>query len=123
MSGDVQVRLLDGRTVAVPEPGWCTSTHADGEALEDLFHEGTECGLTVETGRGPVEVLTVSIVQYPFRPDVSRRLPVGSVLLGGEFFELGPCELRALATGLAVHADRLRDVAMELTRLRSGGAR
>jgi hypothetical protein len=116
----VTVRLDTGSSVTVPEPGWCEGVHAEGEALADLFHEGPEIGLQVETRLGSVEILTASLVEYPHAADLFRRSPAVSVLLADGFHEMGPGELRALATGLMLHADRLRGMALELTRLRGG---
>lgn len=117
----VTVRLDTGSSVTVLEPDWCRGVHSQGEALTDLFHEGPEIGLQVETRRGAVEILTASLVEYPHASDPARRLPAVSVLLADGFYEMGPAELLALASGLVLHADRLRDVAGELARLRRAG--
>lgn len=117
----VTVRLADGSEVVVEEPAWCAGTHEDGQALADLFHEGPETALQVETRLGAVEILTASLVEYPNRSDPVRRGPWASVLLDGAFYELDPGELRALASRLVVRADDLRDLARDLAKLRRAG--
>ncbi|MFJ4673027.1 DUF6907 domain-containing protein [Kitasatospora purpeofusca] len=114
MSGTVAVRLAGGRVLEVPEPGWCTGVHEDGRALEDVLHEGPEMHLEVVTRFGPQRVLTASVTQYPFASIPARRAPVGSVDLGGAWFELDAAGLVRLADGLAGYAGRLRELAAVL---------
>ncbi|MFB6889450.1 hypothetical protein ACFCX4_09080 [Kitasatospora sp. NPDC056327] len=111
MSGTVGVVLAGGLVVDVPEPGWCAGAHGGGLALEDLLHEGPEMHLEVATRYGPRRVLTASVTQYPFASDAARRAPVGSVDLGGEWFELDAAGLAGLADGLSGYARRLRELA------------
>ncbi|MDH6125955.1 hypothetical protein [Kitasatospora sp. GP82] len=117
----VTIRLAGGMDVVVPEPSWCEGVHQQGQALENLFHEGPETGLIVATLRGPVEILAAALAQYPFRTDVLRRSPVATVLLDGAWYELGSAEVRELAAGLVAHAEVLRGMAEELDGFSGGG--
>lgn len=114
-----QVVLIDGSTVTVPEPPWCLGEHENGLHLVDFFHDGPVKVLTVETRRGPVDILDACLAEYPYATDPARRLPIASVALNSGYTELDPNGLLALADGLQQHSVTLRALARELTELRN----
>lgn len=111
-----QVRLIDGSTVTVREPAWCTGEHQQGEALADLFHDGPETALTVRTDCGPVEVLHAALTQSPHAPDHATK---AAVLLGGAWHRFDEQGLYALADQLAARAVELRSLARQLAELQA----
>lgn len=117
MTRMVTVRLVDGGEVTVPEPAWCVGHGEAAASLVDLVHDGPEIGLEVRTRRGEVRVLQAAIAAYPHASDPARRGPVGTVLLGDQWYEMGPADLTGLAEGLTGYASRLRAMAGELRQL------
>lgn len=114
-----QVLLVDGSTVTVREPAWCTGEHQQGEALVDLFHDGPETALTVATVLGPVEILHAALCQAPYTTDPDDRGTKVAVLLGGACYRFDDSELYALADALADRAVQLRALARRLTEVRA----
>lgn len=117
MTRMVTVRLVDGGEVTVPEPDWCLGHREAAASLPDLVHDGREIGLRVRTRRGEVRVLQAALAAYPFATDPARRGPLGTVLLGDQWFEMGPAELVGLAEGLTGYAGQLRAMAGKLRQL------
>ncbi|MDH6121999.1 hypothetical protein ABH930_006409 [Kitasatospora sp. GAS204A] len=123
MNRVANVHLANGGTIELPEPAWCTSQHEQGLDRTDLFHEGPEMALVVDTVRGRVRVLEAALTQYPFASTDAGRVPVVTVALDGGYASFDPLGLRALSLGLARHAERLQQLAYELERLRAEGSR
>ncbi|WP_327069282.1 DUF6907 domain-containing protein [Kitasatospora sp. NBC_01302] len=123
MSRVSKVRLANGQSIELPEPDWCTGAHEPGMELVDIFHEGPEAALTVETVLGSVRVLEAALTAYPFASTGAGRVPVVTVALDGGYVSFDPQGLRRLATGLAGHALRLRGLAAQLDRVRAEAGR
>ncbi|MEU9245708.1 hypothetical protein [Streptomyces sp. NPDC048385] len=117
----VTLATSDHGDVTLPEPAWCTGhTHHDPEMLRvDLIHTGplVEC---VYLGR---DLLAAEVVQSPYAtpsaPESGGRTAGVSVFPLGK--TLSPVQLYDLAAALDTYADRLRDMADQLTQILTGG--
>jgi hypothetical protein len=119
----VTVRLADGTSRTVPEPGWCLGRHADGLDLVDLMHEGPENSLEVATRRGAVTVMSAALVQNPYATSPEARAPRATVLLPDGWVSFSPAGLSMLADGLVAYAGELRLLAAQLGHLVDGEVR
>jgi hypothetical protein len=119
----VTVRLADGSSVDVPEPGWCSGQHEDGLDLVDLIHDGPEIALTVPTAHGRMDLLTASLAQNPFATRPEARAPRATVLLPDGWVPFSPAGLSVLADGLVAYAGELRLLAAQLGHLADGQVR
>jgi hypothetical protein len=116
----VSVRLADGSSRTVPEPGWCLGRHEDGLDLVDLMHDGPEMELTVPTAHGRVGILNAAIAQNPYATSPEDRVPRATVLLPDGWVSFSPASLSMLADGLAAYAGELRLLAAQLGHLVAG---
>jgi hypothetical protein len=121
--GTVTLATQDYGEVTLPEPAWCSGhTHHDPTTLRaDIIHAGAALDCTY-LGRA---LFTAELVQSPFAtssaPELGGRIPGVSVWPLGK--TLDPVQLYGLAAALDGYADRLRDLADQLTTVLSGGAR
>lgn len=119
----VTVHTFDHGPIVISEPSWCAGLHEDGLHLVDLEHTSAKTVLTVDTERGPVELLHAMLTQAPYaeRPE-SRRVNVAANI-GGDYQRFrDETALRLLAAQLVVEAYRLRVLAYELASLHSAEA-
>ncbi|MFI6662495.1 DUF6907 domain-containing protein [Streptomyces sp. NPDC050523] len=125
MSGEpsaITLTTSDRGDVTLDEPAWCQGhAHHDPETLHaDLIHAGAAVELT-HLGRS---LLLAQLVQSPYATasDVLLGGPVPGVSVWPLGLTLDPVQIYGLAAGLDGYADRLRDLADQLTALLSGGA-
>lgn len=116
----VTLPTRDHGPVTLPEPSWCQG-HADHRPdthRADIIHGGPD---TVLAFHG-AELFTACLVQSPFAtiitPGLGGRTTGVSVYPPG--LTLTPVELYSLAAALDGYADRLRDLADELTVILGG---
>ncbi|WP_371580171.1 hypothetical protein [Streptomyces sp. NBC_01314] len=121
-SRTVTLPTTDFGNVTLLEPGWCIGhpNHRPEDQRVDILHSGPDVTLTF---RGH-HIADACLVQSPFTtidiPEICSRMPGVSVSLIGR--TLDPVGLHEMAATLDGYADRLRDMADELTQLlgRSG---
>lgn len=117
----VTLATADHGDVTLPEPSWCTGhpRHRPDDYRADILHQGPAVTLTF---RGH-HIADASLVQSPFTeidvPDLSSLTPGVSVSLIGR--TLDPAGLCTLAASLDGYADRLRDMADQLSAILGGG--
>lgn len=124
MSEQPTVTLVteDYGPVTLPEPSWCAGhSHHDPNTLRaDLMHAGPAVDCT-QAGR---TLFSAELVQSPFatssNPELGGPTPGVSVWPLGR--TLDPTTLYTLAAALDGYADRLRELADQLTAI-LGGAR
>lgn len=111
----VTLATADHGNVVLPEPSWCAG-HADHdpEAMRaDLIHAGPAVDCTFLG----VILLTAELVQSPYASPSPRYL--GGRTPGVSIYPLGktlaPADLYSLAAQLDAYADRLRDMADQLS--------
>ncbi|MGJ5826038.1 DUF6907 domain-containing protein [Streptomyces ossamyceticus] len=111
----------DHGSVTLPEPTWCVG-HADHRPdtyRADILHKGPDVTLTFRAA----EVITACLAQSPFAtpgtPSLGGRTVGVSVYPPGR--TLAPVGLYELASFLDSYADRLRDLADQLTSILAGG--
>lgn len=109
----------DHGDVTLPEPDWCAG-HADQRPdthRVDLNHSGPEHLLTFHS----VVLWTAMLSQAPFATDPARR-GIGVYVEQGSFARtLDATGLYDLAATFDTHADRLRRLADQLTRILDRG--
>lgn len=108
------VRLIDGTTVTVREPEWCAGQHENGRPLADLFHDGPECALRVQTQDGPIDLLHAALTVSPYSASGDERYLAVTVDLGDGPHRFDGDGLFGLADALARHAVALRTLARQL---------
>ncbi|GAA4866148.1 DUF6907 domain-containing protein [Kitasatospora terrestris] len=116
----VTVVTCDHGPVTFDEPDWCATPHEHGGAKVDVFHDGPEIGLSVQSRQGRSRILQAALTQFPFASDPARRVPYVTVLVDGTWQGFDSAGLRELAEGLVGYAGRLRDLAAELDRITAG---
>lgn len=78
----ISVQTRDHGLVETRCPEWCTGDgHPDGGMRDDISHTGPDTHITVDTPRGPAEMFTFGLAQYPY-----TSLPVGTAVHVGMFF-------------------------------------
>ncbi|MFC4500647.1 MULTISPECIES: DUF6907 domain-containing protein [Streptomyces] len=105
--------------VTLPEPSWCAGhqNHLPDSYRIDLDHKGPEHRLTHDG-----ELLWTAFVAeapYASRPE-ARALGV-YVEQGSYAYTLNATELYDLAASFEAHADRIRELADQLTAILDGG--
>ncbi|MEE4546757.1 hypothetical protein V2S66_32935 [Streptomyces sp. V4-01] len=102
--------------VTVDEPAWCTTDHGAPQVFDiDISHFGPDIEIRVDSPRGPAEVLSLRLTQYPF-----TELPVGTAvhmsacLADGEGWDLDVAGLESLADQLAQGVHKVRYAARRL---------
>ncbi|MFC1434278.1 hypothetical protein ACEZDB_26925 [Streptacidiphilus sp. N1-3] len=101
-----------------PCPAWCSGVHHTKDELPvDQGHQSAPIMLQVPVSGRQVDVLEAFISQYP-NALVSRADVYAAVDLGSDFYEVTTEDLDALARGLEVHAQRLRQLGRDLTEAR-----
>lgn len=98
----VTVRLVDGETLTLTCPPWCTG-HPDVETFRaDVVHRGAELEVEVATNRGDVALITAALEHAPYS-DIDTRDPYVSVRLGdGDHYRFtSPASLYGLAEDIA----------------------
>ncbi|MFF0104518.1 DUF6907 domain-containing protein [Streptomyces hirsutus] len=116
----VTLPTIDHGDVTIPEPSWCIG-HADyrPEYRADILHRGPDVTLTF---RGH-HITDACIVQGPFStiniPELCSSTPGVSISVIAR--TLDPVGLHELAAVLDGYADRLRDLADELSAVLAGG--
>ncbi|QQM42806.1 DUF6907 domain-containing protein [Streptomyces liliifuscus] len=118
----VTLQTLDAGEVTLPEPSWCVG-HADHQPdnyRADILHQGEDVVLTF---RGHF-ITDAGLVQSPFAthasPGLGGRTTGVSVSVIAR--TLDPAGLYSLAASLDGYADRLRDMADQLSAILAGGA-
>ncbi|MEU5769817.1 hypothetical protein ABZ782_28270 [Streptomyces asoensis] len=117
----VTLPTLDHGDVTLPEPSWCRghADHRPDSYRVDLDHKGPAHEL-----RHDGEVLwTAFLGQAPFATDPARRGTDLYVEQGSYAHSLDGPSLYDLAATLDTHADRLRDLADQLDRIREEAGR
>lgn len=115
----VTLVTTDHGKITLPEPAWCTG-HADHRPgfRCDILH----CGPDVALAFRGVHISAACLVQAPFSnvvaPENSGRQPGVSVSAISK--TLDPAGLYELAAAFDGYADRLRDLADELTAILPG---
>jgi hypothetical protein len=99
-----------------PCPPWCSGVHeTDDEAPQDQCHESPPICLDAGPTLGVLETLDAMLVQYPNAVIETSKVYV-IVNVGASDYQAAATEdLEALARGLEVHAQRLRQLARQLT--------
>nr|WP_206327717.1 hypothetical protein [Streptomyces sp. S3(2020)] len=112
---------VDHGDVTVPEPAWCTghADHLPGHRA-DILHKGADLTLAFRSG----EILTAGLAQSPYA--TSSDPETGGPTVGVSVYPPGrtltPTGLYDLAADLDSYADRLRDLADQLTAILAGVA-
>lgn len=118
----VTINTADHGPVTLPEPAWCTGAHEDDGARTDIGHHGPDIPVTVGTRRGPRELLTMGLTQWPY--DLADNDVHAAVqLLDGDHYRYDVPGLEALAEDLVRAAGRLRLMARRLSAELRGGDR
>jgi hypothetical protein len=111
----VTLPTLDHGDVTLPEPDWCVG-HADHRPdtyRTDVCHDGPKTVLTLDGH--PVGEAFVS--QAPLAERGTREIQAFLSLHYGEDYGRSPAQLYDLAATLDTHADQLRGLADQLTRI------
>ncbi|MET9056782.1 hypothetical protein ABZX99_03055 [Streptomyces antibioticus] len=117
----VTLATEDFGPVTLEEPTWCAghADHRSDTARVDLIH----CGPAIECTFLGAEVFTAELVASPYAstsiPRLGGRTPGVSVHPLG--MTLDPTDLYSLAAALDGYADRLRELADQLTTILDGG--
>lgn len=110
----VTLPTADHGDVTVPEPAWCTGhVSMPGDLRADILHQGPDVVLAFHGHH----IGEAGLVQSPFAERLSRKPGVSVSLLSKT---LDPVGLYDLAAVLDAHADRLRDLADQLTAILGG---
>lgn len=111
----VTLPTIDHGPVTILEPSWCVghAGHDPQTYRADLLHSGPDVAFTFQ-GR---HITDACLVQSPCA-DTSSRVPGVSVSVIGR--TLDPASLYELAARMDGYADRLRDLADELTAILAG---
>jgi len=117
--GTVTLATVDHGDVTVPEPAWCAGhdDHQPDSYRVDLDHKGPEHHL-----RHGGEVLWAVLFAQSLYADSEGRAPGLYVEQAGYARTLDPAGVYVLAASMDAHADRLRDLADQLTAILAGGA-
>lgn len=120
----VTVQTGDHGPVTIDEPAWCTTDHDTPQHFRnDISHLGPDIEVTVDSPRGPSEVLTICLAQHPF-----TELPVGTgvhmsfCLASGDCWPVDLPAIEALADQLAQGVAKVR-YAGQVLAAETGGAR
>ncbi|MFA3877558.1 hypothetical protein ABS735_28430 [Streptomyces sp. MMCC 100] len=115
----VTLTTLDHGNVTIPEPSWCRGhdDHHPRTYRTDLTHNTPDVPLTAR-GRS---IGDAGISQAPCAERSTRDVQAHVVLSFESVGGFDPAGLYDFAAELDTHADRLRDLADELTRLRGEG--
>ncbi|MCP9209302.1 DUF6907 domain-containing protein [Streptomyces sp. NEAU-Y11] len=115
----VTVHTRDHGPVTLVCPAWCTTRHAEqnGGYRVDLFHEGDETGLTLDTTRGRVYLMPTFLEQRPFIERPPGRGVFVNVGLEGDFYPSDPAQLHDIAEALIRHGAQLHALAGHLAAL------
>lgn len=117
----VTLPTADHGDVTLPEPAWCAGhpNHRPDDLRADIHHAGPDVTLTWHGHH----ITDACIVQSPFTeidiPELSSRTPGVSVSIMAR--TLTPVDLYDLAATLDSYADRLRDLADQLSAILGGG--
>ena len=109
---------VDGATVVVPCPLWCTDPHAEAyRSLPDVSHHGAEIKLAVPVHGGVIdEALSARIESWPFTGDPRTMNPfVAYNPVGDEFAQLAPEAMTAAADQVIAHGYALRAMAVSIS--------
>ncbi|GAQ69700.1 hypothetical protein T45_01431 [Streptomyces turgidiscabies] len=116
----ITLPTTDHGDVTIPEPSWCAGhdDHRPGYRV-DLSHKGPDVTLAFHGA----EVINACLVRSPYATLVDPALggPTPGVSVYPPGRTLTPVDLYSLAAALDTYADRLRDLADELTALLAGG--
>jgi hypothetical protein len=118
----ITVRTRDHGPVVTRCPDWCTGDgHPDGGFRADIYHCGPKTTITVQTPRGPVELVALYLNQTPFAaaPE-NRTLDIITVLADGDSWPTDPASADWLAGELVNAARRLRPAVLALDAIRGG---
>lgn len=120
----VTVQTVDHGPVTFTCPPWCTGDHheQDGGYRADISHDSEKTPLTYNG----VRLGYLEISQAPFAEHATRTVQGFVVVAYGETYGqdtgLDPAGLYDLAACMDSHADKVRDLADQLTALLAGGA-
>ncbi|MDW4904443.1 hypothetical protein RB628_03590 [Streptomyces sp. ADMS] len=112
----ITLPTADHGPVTLDEPAWCIGhpNHRPDDRRADILHTGPDVALVFQ-GR---DIGDASLVESPYAELPGGALGVSVSLLGRT---LDPVHLYGFAASLDTYADRLRDLADQLTALLAGG--
>lgn len=117
----ITLPTADHGSVTLDEPSWCIghADHRPDTARVDLTHCGPAVGCTFLG----IEVFTAELVASPYSTSTTSELggPTPGVSVWPLGRTLNPTQLYGLAATLDGYADRLRDLADQLTAILTGG--
>lgn len=110
---------IAGNLAVIPCEPWCTIDHVEQDAkfAEDVFHASAYTSLTAPGMSGGTEdVLGAWITAYPFSPSGDARPYLALDAAGsGATADLSPEAAVAFADQLTAHAERIRDMARQIS--------
>ncbi|HEY5834649.1 DUF6907 domain-containing protein [Streptomyces sp.] len=112
----VTIVTADHGPVTIPCPQWCTqATHVDGGARSDIHHTGPDILITAGSHRGPRELLTMTLTQWPYGLNApGTDVHVAVHLADGKHAEYDTVGLETLVADLLEAAGRVRLMARRL---------
>ncbi|WP_075693823.1 DUF6907 domain-containing protein [Streptomyces acidiscabies] len=116
------VNVLVTKTLPVAEPEWCTGHDDRAQFLTDITHNGPEITARITVAGATATFLTAWISQSPYLPE-PEVLPVLAIEIDGDIINCGPDDVRTFTRLVRAHCDVLDGLAVELERVRDGGAR
>jgi hypothetical protein len=114
----VHIDTRDADLVTVRCPQWCTGEmHQVGGFKTDITHTGDDTELTVDTDRGPVSLLGLSLESRPFTERPPGTGVFMSVEMSGDHYPHDVAGLYGLADQIAAIPDQIREQARQLAAL------
>ncbi|TKA13172.1 DUF6907 domain-containing protein [Actinacidiphila oryziradicis] len=116
----VHIDTLDADLVSVRCPDWCNGEfHQVGGYRTDITHTSDDTELTVDTDRGPVLLLGLSLESRPFTERPPGTGVFVNVEIGGDNYPHDVAGLERLADQIAALPDRIREQARQLAALQA----
>jgi hypothetical protein len=119
----VHVNVFVTKPLEIEEPEWCVGHAADhAQYKADITHNGPEISARIDTRHGTAEFLTAWISHAPYSDLAPEPLPLLAIEVGGDILNCDPDGVHSFTQLVRAHCDVLDQLAIELQRVRDGGA-